>query len=68
MSNSVHNLITIKFSSLSLEQKLTIKNDGRPLPELKDLKTQYKKGKNEYFRNFNTTLYLKNKWLCGCVK
>ncbi|KAL4126197.1 hypothetical protein QTP88_010423 [Uroleucon formosanum] len=66
MSNSVHNLINIKFSSLSLEQKLTIKNDGRPLPELKDLKTQYKKGKNEYFRNFNTTLYLKNKWLCGC--
>jgi len=58
----------IKFSSLSFEQKLTIKNDGRPLPELKDLKTKYKKGKNEYFRNCNPALYLKNEWLCGCEK
>lgn len=43
MSNSIHNWINIKFSSLSFEQKLTIKNYGRPLPELKDLKTKYKK-------------------------
>lgn len=66
MSNSVHNLINIKFSLLSFEQKLTIKNNGRPLPELKDLKTKYKKGKSEYFRNFNPALYMKNEWLCGC--
>lgn len=66
MSNSVHNLLNIKFSLLSFEQKLTIKNNGRPLPELKDLKTKYKKGKSEYFRNFNPALYIKNEWLCGC--
>jgi len=60
MSNSVYDLINIKLSSLSFERKLIIKNDGRPLPELKDLKTKYKKGKKEYFRNSNPALYLKN--------
>ncbi|KAL4089358.1 hypothetical protein QTP88_024405 [Uroleucon formosanum] len=29
-------------------------------------KESIQKRKNEYFWNFNTTLYLKNKWLCGC--
>jgi len=43
MSNGVHDFINITFSSLSFEQKLTIKYDGRSLPELKDIKTKHQK-------------------------
>lgn len=62
--NSVINLISDRFTSY--EQKLEIKQLGRPTPDLKGLINKAKKGKNEYIRHFNTDYYAKHKWLCGC--
>ncbi|XP_050435438.1 zinc finger MYM-type protein 1-like [Adelges cooleyi] len=64
--NSVQEILKLKFSSLTLEQKVEIKNLGRPLPNLSNLLNISKKGKTSYNRHFNTELYQKHKWLCGC--
>lgn len=64
--NSVINLILNQFSSYTYEQKIEIKQLGRPTPDLKGLINKAKKGKNEYIRHFNTDYYAKHKWLCGC--
>ncbi|CAH1967268.1 unnamed protein product [Acanthoscelides obtectus] len=53
------------FSSLSLEQKIEVKNAGRPTPEIN--LTQTTKGKSRYFiRKFKMEIYEKNNWICGC--
>lgn len=64
--NSVVEIIKLKFSSLSLERKAEIKKLGRPLPNLHNLINISKKGQKEYTRHFNTELYQKFKWFCGC--
>jgi len=57
--------LKINFSSLSLEQKIQIKNSGRPKPDLN--LTQTTKGKSrDYIRTFKTDMYNKNEWICGC--
>lgn len=64
--NAVINFISNCFTSYSYEQKIEIKQLGRPTPDLKGLIYKAKKGKNEYIRHFNTDYYAKQKWLCGC--
>jgi hypothetical protein len=65
LKNAVINFISKHFTSYTYEQKIEIKQLGRPTPELKGLITKAKKSKNEYIRHFNTDYYVKHKWLCG---
>lgn len=63
--NSISSLTKLNFSLLSLEQKIAIKNEGRPKPNLIIVKES--KGKDRTFkRNFNIETYDKNDWICGC--
>lgn len=63
--NSISSLIKLNFSLLSLEQKIAIKNEGRPKSNLIIVKES--KGKDRTFkRNFNIETYDKNDWICGC--
>lgn len=64
--NSIQEILKLKFSSLTLEKKVEIKNLGRPLPNLPNFINISKKGQKEYTRHFNIELYQKFKWLCGC--
>ncbi|KAL4107434.1 hypothetical protein QTP88_017776 [Uroleucon formosanum] len=59
-------LIKLKFTSLSFEKKIKIKSLGRPLPTSFNLTQESKKGNKNYQRRFNTELFQKYKWLCGC--
>lgn len=43
---TINEIINIKISSLSFEKKILIKNKGRLLRDLNNLKCKYKKGKN----------------------
>lgn len=62
---SVPYLKTIKFSSLTLEEKINIKSVGRPKPNLE--LTSITKSKNrDYKRTFKPETYEKTDWLCGC--
>lgn len=62
---SVEYLKTIKFSSLSLEEKIKIKQAGRPKPNL--VITNLTKCKTrDYKRTFKIETYEKSDWLCGC--
>ncbi|XP_076035906.1 uncharacterized protein LOC143021925 isoform X3 [Oratosquilla oratoria] len=51
------------FSNLDDEEKRQIIENGRPTPELMELKQQ--KG-TEIIRTFQTAWYSKKEWLCGC--
>ena len=62
--NSVLNILNNKFSRFSLEEKLNIKELGRPMPNIKLTQTSYK-SKKPYSRKFNVDLYKRHKWLCG---
>ncbi|KAL4130623.1 hypothetical protein QTP88_008044 [Uroleucon formosanum] len=63
--NSISSLTKFNFSLLSLEQKIAIKNEGRPTPNLIIVKES--KGKDRTIkRNFNIDTYDKNDWICGC--
>ncbi|CAH1103534.1 unnamed protein product [Psylliodes chrysocephalus] len=53
------------FIGFSLEEKLQIKELGRPIPDLK-IEKQSGNGKKSRCRKFNKTIYDKNNWLCGC--
>ncbi|XP_008188288.1 zinc finger MYM-type protein 1-like [Acyrthosiphon pisum] len=64
--NSIQELIKLKFTSLSFEKKIEIKSLGRPLPTSFNLTQESKKGNKNYQRRFNTELFQKYKWLCGC--
>lgn len=64
---TVQHLLSVNFSSLTLEKKMEIKREGRPTPNLNII--QIKKTKvREFKRNFNKEVYLKHDWLCGCDK
>ncbi|XP_076034499.1 zinc finger MYM-type protein 1-like [Oratosquilla oratoria] len=52
------------FSKLTSEEKRRIIKNGRPTPELGELKQQ--RG-TKYVRKFQTAWYSKKQWLCGCV-
>lgn len=63
--NSVSVLTKLNFSSLTLEQKVAIKNEARPTPNLnivKQSKCMYRIIK----RCFKIEMYKKNDWICGC--
>lgn len=63
--NSIQSLLFRPFSSLNLEEKNEVKRLGRPTPNLKI--TQAVKTKTRSFnRNFNSDVYDKYDWMCGC--
>ncbi|KAJ8935881.1 hypothetical protein NQ318_010632 [Aromia moschata] len=63
--NSVDFLLTNK--DITYEIRTEIKRLGRPIPDLIIAKTDVGKSRN-YSRNFNSSVYDRFKWLCGCPK
>lgn len=63
--NSVQFLLKHQFSSLTLENKIEIKQLGRHTPDLK-LQVEVKSQKKHFTRKFNKELYKIHLWLCGC--
>lgn len=53
------------FQRFSLEEKLEIKRNGRPTPQLEIVCNSTSRGKS-YIRKFNSNIYEKYSWLCGC--
>jgi hypothetical protein len=53
------------FSRLSIDEKLEIKRNGGPKPELIIECSSKNRGKT-YVRKFNMNIYSKYKWMCGC--
>ena len=65
-ANSVSNIIN-NLVSLDFNKKIEIKRLGRPTPVLKLNQTCTKKKEGRFFtRHFNTDIYVRNKWICGC--
>ncbi|XP_031357512.1 uncharacterized protein LOC116181298 [Photinus pyralis] len=54
------------FSRLSLKEKLRIKQEGRPLPDM-TIEFKGKSRGKEYVRKFNREIYSRTKWICGCT-
>ncbi|KAJ8951085.1 hypothetical protein NQ318_003783, partial [Aromia moschata] len=52
---------------ITYEIRTEIKRLGRPIPDLIISKTDVGKSRN-YSRNFNSSVYDRFKWLCGCPK
>ncbi|KAJ8946021.1 hypothetical protein NQ318_023269 [Aromia moschata] len=63
--NSVDFLLTNK--DITYEIRVEIKRLGRPIPDLIISKTNVGKSRN-YSRNFNSSVYDRFKWFCGCPK
>ena len=63
--NSVIFLLENDFSSLSFEDKIKIKELGRPIPYL-DIKQKEKSKNKEFCRTFRNEIYNRNSWICGC--
>ncbi|KAJ8938514.1 hypothetical protein NQ318_005178 [Aromia moschata] len=63
--NSMDFLLTNK--DITYEIRTEIKRLGRPIPDLIISKTDVGKSRN-YSRNFNSSVYDRFKWLCGCPK
>lgn len=63
--NKVSFLLKNKFTQFSLEDQLKIKALGRETPELNITKS-FSHEKSARSRKFNSSLYAKNNWLCGC--
>ena len=63
--NSVSNLQSKHFSELSDEEKLKVKELGRPLPDINIVQT-VTTGKRQFKRIFRKELYNNHDWLCGC--
>lgn len=62
----VHNLIYVrKFSNYSFEEKIKLKEEGRPLPDIFIEKHGSSRGKS-YKRHFNRDIYSRKNWICGC--
>lgn len=49
------------------EEKIKLKQDGRPLPDISIEKEGSSRGK-QYKRQFNCEVYARNDWICGCNK
>ena len=65
LSGSVQAIKNIKFSALSLSDKVLIKNRGPPRPDLDISQVAKSRGK-EYVRKFSMDKYSEFSWLCGC--
>lgn len=66
MMNTVAH-IKLNYSRLSVEDKVKIRDVGRPLPSLPGLRQTLKiKDRPESYRKFNSEYYKKVDWLCGC--
>lgn len=65
-NNTVSELKNIHFSALALEQKVEIKNIGRPTPSLQMTGQQGKSKGYNYTRKFDEKVYKENSWICGC--
>ena len=63
--NTVQELKGVNFSRLTLQEKLVIKEKGRPTPDLNLVQTTACKGK-ERNRKFHSEVYEKYNWVCGC--
>ncbi|XP_053567618.1 zinc finger MYM-type protein 1 [Bombina bombina] len=63
MENTISNLK--KFLKLDLKSKQEVINNGRPMPELKDLLQT--EGQKKTTRWFQVEWYLRKDWLCGCA-
>lgn len=63
--NSIKDILKIKFGTLPLDDKLKIKNLGRPTPLL-NLTQQDKVASRNYTRHFSKDIYKKFKWMAGC--
>lgn len=55
----------ILYSQLSLDEKIQLKNEGLPTPDINISQEGISKNK-KYIRSFNSEWYEKIKWLCGC--
>ncbi|XP_030760634.1 uncharacterized protein LOC115885760 [Sitophilus oryzae] len=63
----VFNLINVKtFFKYSYNERLELKQKGRPLPDLVIEQPSSSKGKSYYTRKFTRDIYSKNNWICGC--
>ena len=65
MPVKVQEIKQMRFSSLSLEEKLEVKNRGRPTPEIK-IECEAQANGKKYKRSFNCDIYKQYSWLCGC--
>lgn len=63
--NRVNSLILKPFSLRSDEDKLIIKNLGRPTPPI-NLTQEIKYKNRQFTRRFSLETYNKHKWLSGC--
>ena len=65
LANRVKYLKNINFSQLTQAEKLSIKDIGRPTPNLV-IEQEAKSRKSIYKRSFNSAVYCSNDWICGC--
>lgn len=64
----IHNLLNVKkFMYYTYEEKIKLKQNGRPLPDISIEKEGSSRGK-QYKRQFNREVYSRNDWICGCNK
>ena len=64
LANRVQYLKSVTYSQLTRDEKLSIKQMGRPMPNL--VITQECKSKGKIFkRQFNSSVY-NHDWICGC--
>ena len=68
MYNSVQYLQSVHFHQLTLQEKVEIKNKGRPVPLLSLQQEKSSSRGRSFTRKFNQSLYDKTPWLCGCNK
>ena len=64
LANRVQYLKSVTFSQLTRDEKLSIKEMGRPMPHLV-IKQESKSRGKIFTRNFNSNVY-NNDWICGC--
>ena len=61
---SVTELQWLRFSRLSLREKVRIKERGRPTPDLQIVQEGHSHGK-KFIISFNRSIYDDKNWLCG---
>lgn len=64
-SLTVSQLQSLTFSQLALNEKIKIKDAGRPVADIKIAQPAISNNK-KYVRSFNPEWYNKKPWLCGC--
>lgn len=62
----IQDLLETPFSRRSLAEKVKIIKNGRPCPQLCNLKSVHKDKRDTYTRNFQVSQYDLYPWLCGC--